>query len=348
MNKLVVTGYMGSGSSAATDLLSEFEGVYCPNGNYEYVFLHCPNGVFDLEDKLLKNNSAIRSDEALRSFRRAMNELYGNKHWWFANYREKLSVSFMDRVDAYIQSLECCDFEGYWYDHEKVNWCRKEWGWIAGKLGFPNAKLMRRFDDRMLVAFPHDTEFYESSRSFVGSVLQELCPPSNFRSVLLDQLLLPHNLYRLPNYFPDGMRVLVVQRDPRDVFILNKYVWRRRRCPVPLPLNVEEFCVYYRAMRDSVAPWDTARVKQIWFEDLVAQYESTVNDIVSFVDDWAGPHVLPKTHFDPNKSCANVAVYESDSAYFKEARYIEKHLSEYLYPRDVATAGCCGDLACAF
>ena len=54
-NKIVIpTGYMGSGSSAVTDLLSEVDGYSCSNGNFEYVFMHCPNGVFDLEDKLLK------------------------------------------------------------------------------------------------------------------------------------------------------------------------------------------------------------------------------------------------------------------------------------------------------
>ena len=53
MNKLIIpTGYMGSGSSAITDLICEFEGYEADNGTFEYVFLHCPNGLFDLEDKL--------------------------------------------------------------------------------------------------------------------------------------------------------------------------------------------------------------------------------------------------------------------------------------------------------
>ena len=50
---IVPTGYMGSGSSAITDLISEIEGYDAPNGTFEYVFLHCPNGVFDLAYKLL-------------------------------------------------------------------------------------------------------------------------------------------------------------------------------------------------------------------------------------------------------------------------------------------------------
>lgn len=68
-HKIVIpTGYMGSGSSAVTDLLSEIDGYSCTNGNFEYVFMHCPNGVFDLEDKLLKGNNDLRSDESFRHF----------------------------------------------------------------------------------------------------------------------------------------------------------------------------------------------------------------------------------------------------------------------------------------
>ena len=66
MNNVVMpVGYMGSGSSAITDLISEVQGYKAENGNFEYVLLHCPNGLFDLEDKLLHGNNALRSDEAL-------------------------------------------------------------------------------------------------------------------------------------------------------------------------------------------------------------------------------------------------------------------------------------------
>lgn len=68
MKVIIPTGYMGSGSSAITDLASEYSECSNLHKSYEYVFLHCPNGLFDLEDKLLTGNNALRSDEALRSF----------------------------------------------------------------------------------------------------------------------------------------------------------------------------------------------------------------------------------------------------------------------------------------
>ena len=88
MNQLVVPiSYMGSGSSAITDLVSEIKGYEAQNDTFEYVFLHCPNGVFDLEDKLLVGNNALRSDEALHSFCDTMKQLYDKKWWCVGNYK---------------------------------------------------------------------------------------------------------------------------------------------------------------------------------------------------------------------------------------------------------------------
>ena len=96
-NKIIVpTGYMGSGSSVVTDLVSEFEGFEASRGTFEYVFLHCPNGVFDLEDKLLVGNNAIRSDEALHSFYTTMKELYDKKYWWVGHYNKIVGEEFLD------------------------------------------------------------------------------------------------------------------------------------------------------------------------------------------------------------------------------------------------------------
>ena len=67
MKRIIVPmGYMGSGSSAITDLISEFKDCQNEYKSYEYVLLHCPNGLFDLEDKLLIGNNAIRSDNRLK------------------------------------------------------------------------------------------------------------------------------------------------------------------------------------------------------------------------------------------------------------------------------------------
>ena len=94
MKRIIVpTGYMGSGSSAITDLVAEFKDCQNEYKSYEYVLLHCPNGLFDLEDKLLIGNNAIRSDEAIRSFELQMKKLYDKKYWWVGNYKKLLVLT---------------------------------------------------------------------------------------------------------------------------------------------------------------------------------------------------------------------------------------------------------------
>lgn len=54
----VASGYSGSGSSAIVHLLSEYSccttGTF---GKYEHLLFYIPDGLFDLEDRLLMNNS---------------------------------------------------------------------------------------------------------------------------------------------------------------------------------------------------------------------------------------------------------------------------------------------------
>lgn len=105
MKKVVITtGYMGSGSSAVTDLLSEIKNYKAPNNSFEYVFFHCPNGLLDLEAKLITLNNANRSDEAIRSFYNTMEYLYNTseKKHWIAGYKDKVSINFMNSLKFYI------------------------------------------------------------------------------------------------------------------------------------------------------------------------------------------------------------------------------------------------------
>lgn len=39
-------------------------------------------------------------------------------------------------------------------------------------------------------------------------------------------------------------------KDPRDVFLLNKYYWKNAGCPIPYSYDVKEFCTHYRKMRE--------------------------------------------------------------------------------------------------
>ena len=215
MNKIIVpTGYMGSGSSAITDLVSEFKDCQNEFGDYEYIILHCPNGVFDLEDKLLLGNNAIRSDEAIRTFENEMEKLNSKKFWWVGNYQKVVGPEFMKMTKEFINKIQQFNFEGYWYTHEEVNFkmfvkllLRKPIKMVArDKQKF---KPILRYSDGMRISYIKPQEFYKYAHDYIYSFVD--CVSKGQKNVILDQFLLPFNLYRVDNYFTDELRVIAVR-----------------------------------------------------------------------------------------------------------------------------------------
>lgn len=324
---------MGSGSSAVTDLLMEFKGFDAPHGSFEYIFLHCPNGVFDLEDKLLVGNNAIRSDEALHSFRATMKELYNNPLWWPGRYKQRLSRRFMNHVDDYIDALTLITSDNYWYQQENrgVTAIPRLSAHMACKLFSKGHLAIKKplLYQEMRLSIPTAAEFYGASRQFLTTIFHDL--GVDRCNLILDQLLLPFNAWRMENYFDSNATCIIVDRDPRDVFLLNKYVWGPvLGTPVPYPTEVHSFCEYYARMRESEKPTDNAHVLRIHFEDLVYNYEESVRRIASALGLSSHDHIRRQTRFDPNASIENTQLFRLDE--FKdETLIIDSALPAYEY-----------------
>ena len=336
MKKYYITaGYMGSGSSALTDLLSEFEGVSSPNGDFEYVFLHAPNGLFDLEDKLLIGNNALRSDEAIHSFLKLMDDLYRKKRYWVADYKHKVSEDFPEYVEQLIRDLDPTrpDEDTYWYYMQDptgymtfLRMLRKALYLLSFKRILVPQPLRYR---GMTLAFPSDEEFYEAARRFVYAVMEAV--RADHEAAIFDQMLLPHNLFRADRYFRDDTAIVLADRDPRDVFLANKYYWKPQHVPLPFPTEVEDFCRVYRKMRENVRKADSKLIVKVQFEDLIYRYDETLEDLYRELQLPKQAHTAKRQHFDPSVSIVNTNIQRKDQRYRREAEIIEKRLGEYLY-----------------
>ncbi len=326
MDKIIIPmSYMGSGSSAVTDLLREYEGMNTKNSDFEYVFLHAPDGLFDLEYKLLYNNNAIRSDEAVKSFRKLMKKLYIYGGWGIANYKEKISQNFMNIVDSYLDSIITSKYRGIWYYYQKpskIAWFIR----IIKRVIFKKTAKLKQVQLEMSMLSSDD--FYEKSRQFIVDVIKQISDTEE--NIVLDQLLLPHNLNLIDNYKIDGLLPIIVSRDPRDVFIMNKYFWKPRNQEVPYPTDVKTFCNYYKMMRENEKKTETLTLR-LNFEDLVLHYEETKEKIENFIGIDCIHHKEKFRYFNPNISVNNLQVYNRDVKYKAEVEIIELELSEYLY-----------------
>lgn len=331
---IVPTGYMGSGSSAITDLISEIEGYDATNGTFEYVFLHCPNGVFDLEDKLLIGNNALRSDEALHSFYRTMRELFSKKYWWVANYRNRVSPNFLKITEQYIHQLIQFKPDFYWYQQENTNMrmflqlCIKK---IVSMLTLHQIQLPKPLlYPEVWLSIPSKEEFYCLTKEYIRKIMVEMGAEKH--NLILDQLLLPFNLFRVDHYFDENLHVFSITRDPRDVFIINKYIWSAKNEVVPFPTDAEQFSHFYRRMRKSEQSSESSKIHRFAFEDLIYYYDEVLLKIYDILHVSSKEHSKKFEKFDPKRSINNTQLFLAKEQYCKETEIIETLLPEYLYP----------------
>ncbi len=77
--------------------------------------------------------------------------------------------------------------------------------------------------NQMWLSLPPPNEFYEASKAFLKAIYIDLGIEE--RSLILDQLLLPSNAWRMERYFDESAHCIIANLDSRDVSLLNKYVW---------------------------------------------------------------------------------------------------------------------------
>lgn len=327
---IIPTGYMGSGSSAITDLLREYPCLNTKNADFEYIFLHAPDGLFDLEKKLLENNNAIRSDEAIKAFRTLMEKLFTYRGWWPAGYNRAVSEEFLKIVEEYLTSISTVKFEGNWYIYDRPSYIIYLIRAILNRIGklVKYSPVYNKKKTVLEISLIEDAEFYHKSRIFIENVISQI--NKNNQDIVLDQLLLPHNLkgfekYQLQNVYP-----IIIERDPRDVFISNKYFWEPSGNEVPYPLDVNEFCKYYKAIRKAEKGY-TSNYLRLNFEDLILNYDSVVEKIELYLDLKKADHKLHRVYLDPDKSKNNLKLYSRNHIYKEEINIINRELEEFLY-----------------
>ena len=332
-NILIPTGYMSSGSSAITDLVSEFDGYFADYGSHEYVFLHCPNGLFDLEDKLLLGNNAIRSDEAMHSFYNTMKMLYEKKYWWVGHYNETFGEDFLKFTEEFMDSITTLKTTQYWYYQENTNFkmaIRLTWNRVLKLVTMNKVKGKKPLlYPEMWLALPTPDEFYAASKKYLDKLFNMIGNDS--RALILDQLLLPFNLHRYNNYFNSNVKVIVVERDPRDVYLLNKYFHIKSNTSVPYPTEVNAFCDYYKRMRASEKISENAQILRLNFEDLIYNYDVSLSRIQSLLELSDESHVRKFENFKPEVSIENTQIFFNRPEFAVETAVIEDKLSDYLY-----------------
>lgn len=330
MKKIIsCASYYGSGSSAITDLIGEYKDVKSLT-EYEFRFIQDIDGIMDLEYHLVMNPNRHNSGHALKRFWRLTQFNAGN--FLDKRYARFLGDDYIKLSKEYVDSLTDYKYKGYWFmDMYERGILFYYWKSIMGKV----ANLLRIPYKKMpneVTYFAHPTEetFLELTRKYIDGILKA-ANKEDKDYLLIDQLTPSSNINRCLRYFDDRIRTVVVDRDPRDIFVIGKTVWKDGI----VPSDVKEFCKWYSFTHGCAKGQETdpGKVLNVNFEDLIYNYSSTKARIERFIGLSPNEHERPFTGMNPRRSIVNTCLYRDYSGR-EEISFIEKELKEYLYDID--------------
>lgn len=336
---ITCAGYYGTGSSAVTDLLGEFDNIYYL-GDYEFRFIQDPNGLADLEYNIVNNYHRHNSGYALKRFKRNIDIIVRNK--FNQTYEKTFNGQFKKLMYEYIEELTAFKFKGYWHqdviDRGLVFWfVERALDKLLNRVVIPLMRKGRFVEPKSInllknevtyIPYANPQHFYDTTKRYMGKLF-DIANIENKEFLMVDQLVPPSNTKKYIQYF-DNIKIISIDRDPRDLFCLEKYVWHGGVIPVE---NIEDFCTWFKITRNHLkneedSPEHVLRMK---FEDLVYFYEESKERICKFIGLDCEHHTKQFLYFRPNVSVENTRLFNKYPESNAEIRHIEKELHKYCY-----------------
>ena len=144
---------------------------------------------------------------------------------------------------------------------------------------------------------------------------------------MVDQLVPPTNIERYERYF-SNLYSIVVERDPRDIFLLEKHEWKGHTVPY---YDVDKFCKWYEWTRKQYEIMPKGRAILIQFENLLYKYDETVKKIEDFIGLDSKNHTRKGTKLIIKKSAQNTKLWEKYPEDKAAMDIIQKRLEKYCY-----------------
>lgn len=340
MKYLATVGYYGTGSSAITDLVSEYSDVYNPtNSDYELKFFFGYNGIPKLHNYII--NQQNYQMYAVRDFLSEAEfvSTFGTK----MNYEKYFNRMFMKLTREYIRELGGTYYsKGYtsldYYQLSKVKILI--WRIINKVYSIVNALNPHKEDKRMSTVHPFEhkidvymfdiseNEFFKITGKYLDGLFSSIT--KDFQTFMIDGIIDRKIIDFINKCFSD-IRICIVDRDPRDVYLSMKYVWKVTK---PSDINVEKFVESWKLERRQTVYEKLENVLKIQFEDMIYNYENTIRKIEEFMNLNPDNHIHIRTRFNPEVSKNNTRLWEKIENEKENIAYIENELSDWLYSYD--------------
>ncbi|MDR3294480.1 MAG: hypothetical protein LBT26_01445 [Clostridiales Family XIII bacterium] len=321
-------GYGATGSSVITDLLREFSGIQVYD-QFEFTYCYKVDGLQDLEHHLMKSNAKnISGDAAISRFLYAAQSIKTP----FTN-KPTNSRKFIEITHEFVDSLVQVKYKGMDdIDTKSGNILRNIAALGMKRIILPNIYEKRKgracylWPNRDMYVCVKPEGFYDKAQKYIKDILLAMGADTD-GVVALDQPFEGNAPEQSFPFFDDPMAI-IVDRDPRDLYLHAKYICLSRGRFMPRQ-NVEDFVAYYQSIRKGQKRVNSERILFLRFEDLIYNYDISVEKVVNFLA--VKDHKTPRSSFDPARSISNTQLIRKYPNDIDEIRYIEEQLPEYLF-----------------
>lgn len=328
-----VSGYGATGASAVVALIMECKDIQSYKYGMEFQLLQEPDGILDLHHYIVEDQRRLSSHIIIKRFMNNMDNFGGRL------LRKETDTFFYTLCEDYLKSLNSIEWKGKSdFDTPDVR------SFLYKKKYHSFTKIITKIGRIVKSDFtwpPCYNRYYASmtEEQFAKATnifLTRLLKSSGFNmncTILLEQLFPPNEPTAGMQFFED-CRCIVVERDPRDLFIITNHLMSHKAVFMPNNGNVDDFIKYYKGLHAKTSK--DSRVKYIQYEDLIYDYDNSARDLLG----WLGLTMeKERTIFIPEESVNNTCLYYNYPELKEDIEKIEYELKEYLYPFEIKEKG---------
>lgn len=325
-----ICGYGNSGASAVIDFLKQYDEVKV----YDFILLHSEfqiihevDGINDLKYHLTKSCDRIACNTAIKRFKRLL-----ERGKWGNGMRSILGEKYDKWCKSFLGDIVISSWKGKCSSFDAED--------IRNDSKFGRIKYFERKIDKFVIKLnrkwnypPKQVKYFSlfTERDFDDIVkkhlnnLFSLLSVDNSKINIFDQLFSCAKA-SLGSEFIDGVKTIVVVRDPRDIYVTT--ILHQDYSRFMPNSDVKEYIKYYRALNSFIETSDNTLIIQ--YEDMIYKYEKTCRKILDFL----GLNNRPQREFElynplvSVKYTNRVALYEQ---VINDISVIEKELPEFLY-----------------
>ncbi|MCF8340948.1 MAG: sulfotransferase [Chitinophagaceae bacterium] len=332
---LDLSGYMFSGKASVSDILSEFDNIYVPNNREEFDLLRISGGLIDLKNSI-DDWSPIRTDAALHKFETTVNKLsrdvsfvenFFNIGWGYKNRYENIIVAakeFSKNITELEREIEWPYDEILYTSTEQLKkrlnhfkFSKRIYAKLLAQTIYSvyNFLIFNKELDKPKTKYRliSKNKFNIEATKFIDKIIWNNINKSKYKIVVLHNALEPFNPAKNLDLLGPNSKCIVVDRDPRDIFItavthqknFNDNVEFYKK--IASADNIDNFIIRYNIYRKNVITND--RVLRLDFKELILNYEEVINKLCHFLEIEKKSHINRMKYFDPNVSKVNLNLW---------------------------------------